>query len=181
VDPHIARSGGPPIGLRKPSQTDRRAERFQVGVRAVGRPIGNYDNFISVRRVCLLLKGCDDLSQPSKTVVRRYNNTKVGAGCLHCLGPESRGTGSIRGLSRRLEPSISFFWYHERFCYHKAADLTSYVIQALHPTAALLFCACILNTAPTPTWPKAEAARGDRSVYGPPAPLTASRRKPASL
>ena len=160
LDPRIAGSSGTPIGLRKPPQPHRGAERFQVGVRTVGRAIGDYDDFISVRRVRLLLEGRDHMSQSSKTIVRRYDNTEVGAGCLHCLGPEFAGTGSI-GLSIGPEPN-SVFRFLQSFCYHNASlSIQQTDLTPLHPAASsLMLYACIVGTPATAlgNWPKAEAA-----------------------
>ena len=84
-------------------------QRFQIGVRAVRRAVGDYDDFISVRRIRLSFKGRDDMSQSAKTIVRRYDNTEMGA--VHCLGLEFGGTGSI---AERSEPT-SYFTFLQLF------------------------------------------------------------------
>ena len=54
-------------------------------MRTVGRTIGDYDDFIGVERVRLLLESPDYMSQSCNAIVGRYYNTKVGVVCLHGL------------------------------------------------------------------------------------------------
>ena len=54
-------------------------------MRTVGRTIGDYDDFIGVERVRLLLESPDYMSQSGNAIVGRYYNPEVGVGCLHGL------------------------------------------------------------------------------------------------
>ena len=55
LDARIARGSGTPIGISKPPQPHGGPECFQVAIGTIRRAVGDHDDFISVRRVCLLL------------------------------------------------------------------------------------------------------------------------------
>jgi hypothetical protein len=62
LDARIARRSGAAIGMSKPPELHGGLECFKKAVGTVRRAVGDHDDFIGVRRVCLLLKGRDHLA-----------------------------------------------------------------------------------------------------------------------